>query len=82
MHSYCKATRVAVVPGLGPVIAKLYLFNFHIMYKSQFQKIDPWFCGPGSRFPMDTIKSYILKPFHLDSQYERKEDPNFLLFIQ
>ncbi len=28
-----------------------YLFSFQMMYKSQFQKIDPydWFCGPGSQ---------------------------------
>jgi len=45
------------------------------MYKSQFQKIDPRFCGPGSRFPMDTIKSYILKPFHLDHNTKEKRIP-------
>ncbi len=29
---------------------KAYLFSIQIMYKSQFQNIDPydWFCGPGS----------------------------------
>ncbi len=29
---------------------KAYLFSSHMMYKSQFKKIDPydWFCGPGS----------------------------------
>jgi len=29
---------------------KDYLFTFQMMYKSQFQKIDPcdWFCGPWS----------------------------------
>ncbi len=28
------------------------------MYKSQFQKIDPydWFCGPGSQFIKESIK--------------------------
>ncbi len=37
-----------------PILTKAYLFSFQMMYKSQFQEIDPydWFCGPGSHIEL------------------------------
>ncbi len=43
-----------------------YLFSFQMMYKSQFQKIDPydWFCAPGSQILSLFAKHLIAAEHH------------------
>ncbi len=42
---------------------KEYLISFQMIYKSKFQKIDPydWFCGPGSH--MRSEQQYVFIAF-------------------